>query len=36
MVFAAIFYLSAIGTGLYALAAILERVMVPWAPSDYN
>jgi ABC-type nitrate/sulfonate/bicarbonate transport system permease component len=36
MVFAAIFYLSAIGTGLYALAAVLERLLVPWAPTDYG
>ena len=32
LVFAAIFYLSVIGTGLYLLTAALERLLVPWRP----
>ena len=35
LVFAAILYLSAIGTGFYALAALLERKLVPWRRSDF-
>ncbi len=30
LVFAAIFYLSVIGTGLYLLTAALERLLAPW------
>ena len=34
LVFAAIFYLSLIGTGLYLLTAALERLLIPWRSND--
>jgi NitT/TauT family transport system permease protein len=36
MVFATIILLSAIGVGIYFLAELLERVLIPWRPAAQN